>query len=57
MNPKAFTEGIERNEMIANNHENSLKERINALSNLYFLHQGNAFKQARIIRQIQDLTS
>ena len=53
---KTFIEENDRLKLIANNPSASIKERIQALCELYRWNQGDVHNQARFINQIEDLT-
>ena len=54
--PSTFVEENDRLKLIANNPSVSIKERIQALCELYRWNQGDVHNQARFINQIEDLT-
>lgn len=55
MNANIFQERKQQYEAEAANQELDMRDRIFALTQLYFLHQFDVHSQARYIRQIQDI--
>lgn len=51
----SYLEKTEELESIAYDQTKTLNARILAFTELYFLHQGNTYMQARYVRQIQYL--
>jgi len=55
MNPKVFIEKKARWEAEADDQNLQWRDRIYALTELYFLHQHDVHNQAKYIRKIQDI--